>query len=124
MPSFEELAAQYASRIRVALGEDRFSTKAFLGPGDVRSSRTLAVLKTIDGEINGLVMSDTKKPLTPEQKRRIYEGIARELGLVDLTIGEAIVKAASNDDITDLVNYIDRIIRGQKDDHAGYDRLG
>jgi len=113
MATFEDFAEQYASRIRTAIREDGFSTAARLTAQELRASRTLTALKAVDSEINGLVMSETKEPLTAEQKRRIYQGIAKELGLFDLTIGESMVKAASNDDITDLVDYIDQIIRGR-----------
>ena len=110
MAKFSELAVRYATRIRSSIGADHFSTATRITARDVRLSQTLAVLKEIDREINRLVSSDTNRLLTPSQRRSIYEGIAKELGLLDLTIGESLVKAASNDEITDLIDYIDQII--------------
>ena len=50
----------------------------------------------------------------PHVKRlAIFLAIARELKLRDVFVAEKMVRCASNDDVTDVVDYIDQILEGR-----------
>jgi len=113
MATFNELGKQYAERIVQALETDGFVKSGSVRSTQLPSSRTLSELKAVGRDIDQLVMSDTKKPLSDEQKHTLYEAIARGLNLRSAVVTEGMVRCASNDDLTDVVDYIDQILQGR-----------
>ena len=113
MSTFSEVGKQYADRIVQALASDGFVKVGSVRSSQLPASRTLSAFKAIGRDIDQLVMSDTKKPLSEEQKRAIYEAIAQELRLRSAVVSESMVRCASNDDLTDVVDYIDQILQGR-----------
>lgn len=114
MATYSELSKKYAQRIRSAITDDGFSRFQEVSTSKFRYSTTFDVLKEIRNEINNLVYERTQKPLSDSDKKRIYEHISRELRLPSYKYlsEQAIVKAASNDDLTDLIDAINDILQG------------
>ncbi|ODS31580.1 MAG: hypothetical protein SCARUB_03301 [Candidatus Scalindua rubra] len=114
MATFQELGKQYARRIREAFIADGFSRFKSISPYDLKLSSTLRELKAIHSEIDRLVYTDTNESLSEADKNRIITEIQKELHLPTFRQTEMIFKAASNDDLTDLANEIENILRGDK----------
>ncbi len=114
MPTYSEFSKGYAQRIRSAITNDGFAGLEKISVSRFQYSRTLAVLKEIRNEINNLVYDQTRKPLSASDKERIYEHISQELRLSShkYLSERAIVKAASNDDLTGLIDIVNDILRG------------
>ena len=114
MVTFSELSKKYAQRIRSAITNDGFNRLQEVSTSKFRSSGTFDVLKEIRNEINNLVYEENQKPLSDSDKKRIYEDISQELRLPRYKplSEQAIVKAASNDDLTDLIDAINDIVQG------------
>ncbi len=113
MPTFEELSSQYAKRIFDAISKDGFKPYGRLTASDLRGSWTLAVLKEIRKEIDGLVYTKDQNPLTDFDKNKIHDGLARLLRLSSYQESIKLTESASNDDFTDLVDTIDNILKGK-----------
>jgi hypothetical protein len=76
MATFQELASAYLSRLQAARDKQ-------------------AEIQRIISEINGLAYSDTKRPLSPEDK-----------GLLAENIKAAAVRAASNEEFLKLIEIV------------------
>lgn len=113
MPTYEEFYRQYARRILEALERDGFSPFHRVTTMQLRGSYTLAELKRIKNEIDGLVYEGTTNRLSIEDRNRIYRGLSAELRLPTLQKSIDLCEAASNDDLTDLVGTIDNILKGK-----------
>jgi len=115
MATFQVLARDYAKRIREALASDGFTSRSRVSPQDLRRSRTLQEAKSIKREIDGLVYTQSKNPLSEDDKRKIIEQIDQELGLPrKIQKGHNIVESASNDDLSDLADEIENVLGGKK----------
>jgi len=111
MPTFSELAEQYANNIRTALQSDGFTRSSTLTESKVRISSTVETLRETAESINGLKLSDTGEPLSREQQLTIYRKIAALLEARESDSVYFAVKSASNDDFLELVDYIDDLIK-------------
>lgn len=115
MATFQELARDYAKRIKEAISSDGFTSRSRISPQDLRGSRTLREAKTIKREIDGLVYTQNQKPLSDADKRNIIEQIDQELGLPRrIEKRYHIVESASNDDLSDLADEIENVLGGKK----------
>ena len=115
MATFQELARDYAERIKGAISSDGFSDRSKVLPQDLRNSQTLREAKRIKQEIDGLVYTQSQKPLSDSDKRSIIEQIDNELGLPkNIQKSYYIVESASNDDLADLADEIENILGGRK----------
>lgn len=115
MATFQELARDYAKRIKDAIASDGFTSRSRVSPQDLRNSRTLQEAKKIKREIDDLIYTQSKKPLSEEDKRKIIEGIDQELGLPkNIQKSYNIVESASNDDLADLADVIENVLGGKK----------
>jgi len=114
MATFQELARGYARRIREAIESDGFTSRARVARDQLRVSRTLREAKNINREIDELIYTESRKPLSDTDKRSIKELIDLELGLPrGLKEGYGI-ESASNDDLSDLADVIENILGGKK----------
>lgn len=113
MPTFSELGKGYAERIRAALAKDGFTTSSRVSASDLIYSATLRELKAIKIDIDGLVYTESRKALTESDKGRILAEIQKQLYLPNLRQMERMIKAASNDDLSDLADEIDNILKGR-----------
>lgn len=113
MATFDELAREYAQRIRTAIRTDGFTANRRPWASDVAGSRTLQEAKAVKRDIDGLVYTKNNRSLSPEDKQQIIEQIDRELGLPKRIIGEGFVNKASNDDFSDLADEIENILKGR-----------
>lgn len=114
MATFQELASGYAKRIREAIALDGFTNRARVAPHEIRNSRTLQAAKEINREIDGLIYTESRQPLSDADKRTIKELIDRELGLPRRLQKGFALEAASNDDLSDLADVIENILGGNK----------
>lgn len=115
MATLQELARDYAKRIKDAIASDGFTNRSKISQQDLRNSRTLQEAKKIKREIDGLTYSVSKKSLSEEDKRKIIEGIDQELGLPkNIQKSYNIVESASNDDLADLADEIESVLGGKK----------
>lgn len=115
MATFQELAREYAKRIKDAIASDGFKSRSKISPQDLRSSRTLQEAKKIKREIDELIYTQSKQPLSEDDKRRIIEQIDQELGLPrNIQKSHIAVESASNDDLSDLADEIENILGGKK----------
>ncbi|PHR68283.1 hypothetical protein [Alcanivorax sp.] len=112
MASFNELAKEYAQRIKQAIKRDGFSHGRKITGSNVQGSETLREAKAIKRDIDNLVYTSSNQPLTPQDRKRIIEQIDRELGLPKRIIEEGFVTNASNDDFSDLADEIENILKG------------
>ncbi len=113
MPTLAEFGKSYAERIADALRQDGFTRYATINESVVRSSRTARVLRDILREIDGLVIAETREKLSASDRAAIWRTVATELTLPDAVLMEKAAMAASNDDLTDLVDTIDNILKGR-----------
>ena len=113
MPTYEDFYKQYARRILQALERDGFSPYSRVTTAQLRGSSTLSELKAIKREIDGLVYEGTSNKLSIQDRNRIYRGLSEELRLPTLQKSIELCEAASNDDLTDLVDTIDNILKGK-----------
>jgi len=111
--TFQELAKQYADRIRKAIQADNFSRIRSLSSFDVMGSETLRETKAVKRDIDNLVYTDSRKPLTEQDKDRLVKDIDQELGL-PRRIQKSLVESASNDDLADLADQIENVLKGKK----------
>lgn len=100
MATFQELARDYARRIREAIASDGFTRGAKASPQDLRNSKTLQEAKKIRREIDGLVYTQNNNPLSEADKRRIKELVDQELGLPKKIQEGYGIESASNDDLS------------------------
>lgn len=115
MATFQELAKDYAKRIKDAMVSDGFTSKSKISSQDLRNSKTLQEAKQIKRDIDGLVYTQSRKPLSEDDKRKIFEQIDKELGLPKkIQKSQYIVESASNDDLSDLADVIENILGGKK----------
>ncbi|MCG7552040.1 hypothetical protein [Pseudoalteromonas sp. Of11M-6] len=115
MATFQELARDYAKRIKDAIASDGFTSRSRISPQDLRGSRTLQEAKQVKREIDGLIYKQSKKPLSEDDKRKIIEQIDQELGLPrNIQKSYNIVESASNDDLADLADEIENVLGGKK----------
>jgi len=115
MATFQELARDYAKRIKDAIASDGFTSRSKISPQDLRNSRTLQEAKKIKREIDDLIYTQSKLPLSEDDKRRIIEQIDQELGLPkNIQKSYNIVESASNDDLADLADEIENVLGGKK----------
>lgn len=115
MATFQELARDYAKRIKDAIASDGFTSRSKISPQDLRNSRTLQEAKKIKREIDDLIYTQNKRPLSEDDKRRIIEQIDQELGLPkNIQKSYNIVESASNDDLADLADEIENVLGGKK----------
>ena len=80
----------------------------------IKNSKTLQTAKEIGREIDGLVYTASRQPLSDADKRAIKELIDRELGLPTRMQKSFAVESASNDDLSDLADVIENILGGNK----------
>jgi len=113
MATFLDLALGYAEKIQEALRKDRISTRGvILSSYNVKRTFTYSALVDIIQNIDLLVYTENSKPLSKEDKDRIYGLIQENLSLPrNFSITESIAKA-SNDDLTDLISTIDNMLKG------------
>ena len=113
MPTINELAKRYARRILNAIERDGFSKYKKVTASSLASSATINELKAIKQEIDGLYYSETKKPISEADKLQLITEIQRELHLPSRKQMEMIFESASNDDLSDLADEIENILKGQ-----------
>ena len=114
MAPFQELARDYAKRIREAIPLDGFSNRIRVASQDIRNSRTLQAAKEINKEIDGLIYTASRQPLSDADKRTIKELIDSELGLPRRLQESIVLDSASNDDLSDLADVIENILSDKK----------
>lgn len=115
MTTLQELAKNYAKRIKDAITSDGFANQTRIKNRDFRSSKTLQEAKKIKQEIDGLVYTQSNKPLTDDDKRKIIKEIDQELGLQrNIQKSYSVVESASNDDLSDLADEIENVLSGNK----------
>ncbi|WP_010605706.1 hypothetical protein [Pseudoalteromonas maricaloris] len=115
MATFQELARNYAERIRSAIASDGLSNRTKVYADDLRGSNTLLEAKRIKREIDSLVYSGSNTPLSEADKRDILERLNQELGLpTHRQKSFGIVESASNDDLADLADEIENVLGGKK----------
>ena len=114
MATFQELARDYAERIRKNIELDRFSGYYKIPVESIRNSRTLQEAKAIKREIDQLVYINSNLPLSESDKDAIKGLIDRELGLPQNLLKSYAIESASNDDLADLADAIENVLRGGK----------
>ncbi len=113
MATINELARQYAERISKAIAEDGFSRGTEISASVLRASKTIRAIKSVKTEIDELTYTETIKPISETDKGKIVAGIQKELRLPTQRQMEIILEAASNDDLSDLADEIENILRGR-----------
>ncbi|WP_136484964.1 hypothetical protein [Vibrio sp. H11] len=115
MATFNELARQYAKRIRDAIDADGFNNRSKIGPKDLQGSQTLAEAKRVKRDIDGLVYTASQQTLSEQDKRKIIKQIEEELGIPqNIQKSRNIFESASNDDLADLADEIENVLSGKK----------
>ena len=115
MTTFNELAKQYAQRIKIALAKDGFSKFSRITASVLRCSATIQESKSVKQDIEGLVYIETKEPLTKTDKQGIIIEIHKEL-YVPLQRPRPIrliLEEASDDDLFDIAGEIANILKGR-----------
>jgi len=112
MATFNELAKRYAQRILDAIAQDGFSEYTTITASALRASKTVQEIKTVKRNIDGLVYTETEKPISESDKTRIIIEIQKELHLPSQRQMELVLEAASNDDLSDLADEIENILKG------------
>jgi hypothetical protein len=113
MPTFSELGQSYAERIKAALAKDGFTTTSRISASDLPYSSTLRELKAIKSDIDGLVYTESRKALSESDKGRVLIEIQKQLYLPNVRQIERMVEFASNDDLSDLADTIENILKGR-----------
>lgn len=113
MPTYDDFSKKYAKQILEAFQRDGFTAYTKVSTQSLRGSSTVAALKSIKQEIDTLVYEGTSTRLSIADKNRIYEGLSLELRLPSLQKSISLCEAASNDDLTDLVDTVDNILKGR-----------
>jgi len=113
MPTYSELAKQYSDRIKSALAKDGFTVTSRISASNLRYSATLKELKAIKSDIDSLVYTESRKSLSENDKSRVLVEIQQELHLPNLRQMENLVESASNDDLSDLADEIENILKGR-----------
>lgn len=113
MATFNELAKQYTQRILAAIRQDGFSKYTKITASSLSSSKTIQELRSVRKDINELVYIEGRKPLSEADKTRIIVEIQKELHLPTQRQMELIFEAASNDDLSDLADEIENILKGR-----------
>lgn len=115
MAKMKELAKKYANRIKVAINSDGFPTNKKIDPNDLINSNTQQEIKAVKRDIDGLIYEQSKQRLTEDDKRKIIDEINRELGLPrTIQKSDQLSESASNDDLSDLADAVENMLRGKK----------
>ena len=115
MPTYDELAKVYAERIQRAISADGFKLGEGISDNDLRLSNTLSEAKSVKRDIDNLVHTTSKTPLSEDNKRSLIVKINQELGLGgDFYKSHLFIESASNDDLSDLADEIENILSGSK----------
>ena len=113
MATLNELSQQYTRRISEAIAKDGFTKYSKVTTASLSSSSTLRELKNIKHHIDSLVYTGTQDRLSETDKNIIIEGIRQELNLPSQRQMKVILEAASNDDLSDLTDEIENILKGK-----------
>lgn len=113
MATYEELSRKYVDKILAAIKQDNFQKSIRITSYDFKPSATFAALREIRSEINGLVYQETQQPISEADKSNLYKQLSEKLGLPSYRqLSEnTIVKAISNDDLADLIDAVNDIIK-------------
>jgi hypothetical protein len=112
--TFDELAKQYAARLKKSIASDGFIAHGEVSPEELKTSETLREAKSIKGEIDGLSYTSSGKPLSDADKQIIVERIDEELGRsFEIRKSVPVFESASNDDLSKLADVIESILRGK-----------
>ena len=110
MPTFNEIGAQYARRIREALEKDGFRRGVPLTESIVRRSLVARELTAISTEVD-TYWRIRGRPLTQEEKDRIVGAAGRALRMRVPSSLRVMLRCASNDEYVELVNYISNLLQ-------------
>jgi hypothetical protein len=107
--TWEELADKYATAIRKAVRNDGPLRMASLTETRVRELEGFQTLKKVHKNLKGLVYTDTREPLSKEDRQEIAERIAEKLGVKTPKKFRIILREASNDNYVQVVNVLSQI---------------
>jgi hypothetical protein len=112
MATFDELAEEYAARIRKAVRRDHIAIAARMikTAADLPRTNLAAEMGEIAGEINGLVYSSTKAALSETDKAAIAERVGKKLKLKRPEIVWMVTKGASVQNFLAVLTEIETII--------------
>jgi len=115
MATIQELARDYAKRIKNAIASDGFTNRARVSPQELQNSKTLIEVRKVKREIDGLIYIPSNERINDIDKRNLIEQIDQELGL-PRTVQKSfsIIESASNDDLSDLADVIENVLGGKK----------
>ena len=113
MASFDDLAKQYARRIRQAIERDGFTSFRKPTRLEVSRSATVSEAKAVKKDIDSLVYANNNKPLDRQDKERLIIKIDEELGRPTRPLSETFINSASNDEFSDLADEIENILKGR-----------
>lgn len=117
MPTLDELADDYANKIRAALTEDiRTKTASAIleHRTPVKKARVAAALMEVGQSLDRLVSSRTKLPLSEEDKQEISDSIAEKLNLPQRGRLRGVLKEASVQNFLVILADIEAMLRREK----------
>ena len=104
MPTYDEIASQYAEIIKSAIRKSRIIKSASLVTESKEREELLNNLKEIFNDVNIYVKEDKTK-LTDSDKDYIFNLVGKKLGLSNPEKVYLIIKEASNDRFIELLTY-------------------
>lgn len=117
--TYKEIAEKFAQKIRNGAKQTELkesSSVTVIKEAFSKRDPILEALKSIKNDLDGYVYSETKKPLSEDDKRDILKQAGEILGLSKPADLIYIVKEASNENAIALLTYISQFINDLKVD--------
>lgn len=112
MATFRELGGQYAEKVKAAIARDGFTRSTYLSAYTLRGTHVVGALREIAASLDRERTIDGK-PLTEEEKCAIAREAGLALGLPRPEEFNLSIRAASNDEYTQLVEHISSLLRNK-----------
>lgn len=103
MPTYDEIASQYAEKIKSAVKGSGLTKSASSITESVKRDKIVNVLKEIFHDINRYKKDN--KPLSNSDKENIFKLVGKKLGLSRPEKVYLMIREASNDQFVALANY-------------------
>ncbi len=103
MATYDEIASQYADKIKSAVKTSGLTKSASLITESTKRSKIINILKEISNDVQKYTKDN--KPLSDADKEFLFELVGKKLGLSKPDKVFLMVKEASNDSFVALANY-------------------
>lgn len=112
MATFRDIGGQYAEKVRAAIAKDRLTITASFSARSLQGTHIVSALQEIATSLDKDWLIEGR-PLTADEKKVIAREAGLALGLSRPDEFHLSIRAASNEEYAQLVEYISSILRNK-----------